>query len=265
MKFLLISILLLHLTPGFSQSQNSEKPDSRWLKGMYLQVGYGRYAFSKSDLHFSHGNDYDFTVHHAKAHDQPDFDGIYKSPLDVSIPQYNYRIGFYLNTKKTRAIELNYDHAKYVVDDNQVLHITGRMYNNNIDADTLIGRYFIHLEHTNGANFYHFNYVWLNRFGRGRRYHAFSYILKAGAGVVIPKTDLTLFGKQLDNKYKIAGYIISVEPCFRAYPTRHWFFELSGKTGFANYVNASTVEDGKVSHHFIYAGAVLSTGWDINF
>ena len=259
-------ILLLITTFSFAQTTESASKDTRWFKGMYLQYGYSRYAFSKSDLHFSNGNQYNFTVHKAVAHDRNNFDGLLHQPWQFTIPQYNYRIGFYLNKAKTASVEINYDHAKYVVDDYQRLEVSGNIGSRKMDVDTLIDpQAFMHLEHTNGANFYQVNYVRSFFFGGGKNYKAFAVTLKAGAGIVVPKTDVTLFGTRLDNKFKVAGYVTSFEPCFRAYPLRRWFLELSGKGGYANYLNASTIAGGKVSHHFTFLGTVLTVGFDIPY
>ncbi len=45
-------------------------------------------------------------------------------------------------------------------------------------------------------------------------------MLKLGAGFMIPKTDVTLFGKRLDNKFHLAGYMASVEGGMKYYITR---------------------------------------------
>ena len=79
---------------------------------MYFQWGYNTEWYTKSNVHVTMPGGTDFTLHHAKAKDRPDVDAILTEPGDISIPQYNYRLGFYLNKKHTRAIELNFDHAK---------------------------------------------------------------------------------------------------------------------------------------------------------
>jgi hypothetical protein len=87
----------------------------------------------------------------AKAKDLPGFKNILKT--DLSIPQYVYRIGYYFKKKSQFGIEINFDHAKYIVYDNQTLRVTGQIRGRTIDKDTLVDNNFVHLEHTNGANF----------------------------------------------------------------------------------------------------------------
>jgi hypothetical protein len=231
---------------------------------MYLQWGYNRDIFTRSDLHFSNGNQYDFVIHNARADDKPDYDGFFDAPLDITIPQNSYRIGFYLNRENTWAIEVNFDHAKYVVPDDQTLRITGQIQGEPIDQDTVIRRQFVHFEHTNGANFYHINYVHQKFLIEGARYGKLSYLLKGGAGIVVPRSDVTIMNRRLDNEFHVAGYIISAEAGMRYYPLRNFFLELNVKGGFANYLNVLTVEGGKAYHHFWYGELIALAGYDLN-
>ena len=102
---------------------------------------------------------HNYTIYKATAHDRHDLDAIVKKPIEISVPQYNYRIGFYLNNKKTKAIELNFDHTKYIVDDYQKVRAKGYIGNTSFDKDTIFTPSEMHFEHTNGANFYQINYV----------------------------------------------------------------------------------------------------------
>lgn len=139
MRKILLALLLFAVQPCFAQLFKQPV-----LSGMYLQWGYNRDIYSRSDLHFSNGSKYDFTLYNAVAKDQPNFNAFKSNPIDITIPQNVYRIGFYLNKKHTQAIEINYDHAKYVVQDNQNLHIKGQINGRQIDKDTIVERYFVH-------------------------------------------------------------------------------------------------------------------------
>jgi len=59
-------------------------------------------------------------------------------------------------------------------------------------------------------------------------------IAKAGAGFMIPKSDVTLFGVQRDNVFHIAGYMASVEAGGSDIPLlKMYFLEIyREKTGF---------------------------------
>lgn len=258
MKIFFATGLLLININGIAQTIDWKHPQ---LTGMYLQWGYNRDKFSKSDLHFHGDGSNDFIIHDAEARDKPDFSGFRDKPFDITIPQNSFRIGFYLNQSRSWAIELNFDHAKYVVKDSQRLHIEGTIQGEPINKDTTIYPYFMHLEHTNGANFYHINYVrQVNIWNNPKRTIA-SVLYKAGAGIMIPKSDVTLFGKRLDNKYHIAGYIASVELGARIYPIKNLFLEANIKGGFANYKNALGIDELNISHKFWYGEVIGLLGY----
>ncbi len=95
---LLFCVLFISSVATFGQSRFG-------IKGMYLQWGYNTEWFTRRDIHFKgsvNGVPHDFTAYNVKGVDQNDMDAIWKKPIQVSVPQYNYRIGFYLNKEKTK-------------------------------------------------------------------------------------------------------------------------------------------------------------------
>lgn len=239
---------------------------------MYIQWGYNTEWYTKSNIHFKMANGDNFTLHNAKAHDKPDMDAILKKPLEVSIPQYNYRMGFYLDKKHHRALELNFDHIKYVVTDEQRVRVSGTIGGVKVDADSILnGDRFLHLEHTDGGNLLHLNYVQQNTlaYTSNKTRPLVTLLWKAGAGINIPRTDFTYRGDQLNNNFHIAGYNVSAEAGARIYPTRKLFLEFTAKSGFVNYVdalaNTNQLKGSRVNHHFGYVELIGLIGYDINF
>src|SRR5690606_30185256 len=110
-KLLGLVILMLSWVSSEAQLLKLEKPV---FSGMYFQWGYNRNWFTKSDIRLNDGENYDITIYDVVAKDKPDFSYYKDHPFDITIPQNSYRIGVYLNKKHTHAIEINYDHAKYV-------------------------------------------------------------------------------------------------------------------------------------------------------
>jgi len=257
---LLVATLLLSCLQ--LNAQLFEKPI---FSGVYLQWGYGRDKFSNSTLHFHNGSKYDFTIHNAVARDQPDFSGFRTNPLDITIPQNSFRIGVFLNSKHTHAIELNYDHAKYVIKDGQRARMTGTIGDQTFDKDTTIGSPFLHFEHTNGANFYLLNYVGQQELWKNKKRTLATVVYKLGAGTMIPRSDVTVMGKRLDNTFHVAGYMLGTEAGLRIYPLKNLFFEATVKGGFANYLSVLTIGDGRARHHFWYGEVLGFVGYDINF
>jgi hypothetical protein len=251
--------------------EGSVKQNNRWIKGLYFQWGYNVDAYSHSDIHFKMSNGDNFMLHNVRAHDSGDFDAIYKEPLEVSIPQYNYRIGFYLDQLHTKAIEINFDHTKYIVTDGQKVRVTGTIGGVPVNGDSVLNpQNFLHFEHSDGANWLHINYVHFYTALQNRAHtrSLFKYLWKAGGGINIPRTDFTWKGERLNNKFHVAGYNFSAEAGIRFYPFKRLFLEATGKTGYVRYVNAlantPTSKGNRASHHFTYLEAIATLGWEVN-
>jgi len=265
-KLLLAAALLLPVLASFSQKKE------KLFKGMYIQWGYNQDAYTRSNVHFMMSNGNNFVLHNAKAHQKPDMDAIYKEPFQVSIPQYNYRVGFYLNQAHTKSIEVNFDHIKYVVTDGQTVHVTGKIDGVPVDGDSVLNAArFLHLEHTDGGNLLHINYVQQTTLlkTKDESRPLINFIWKFGAGINIPRTDFTWRGDRLNNAFHIAGYNFAAEAGARIYPFKRLFFELTGKSGYVRYVNAlvNTKEQkgNRVRQGFGYVEAIATIGYDINF
>lgn len=242
------------------------------LKGMYFQWGYNKEWYSHSNIHFVMSNGNDFTIHKAKAHDRTNFNAIISNPIDITIPQYNLRIGFYINNAKTKGLEINFDHTKYVVTDYQKVRIKGVIDGKQVDNDTILDKdNFLHFEHTDGANFLHINYFQINSLKkhRSKDRDVFSSIWKVGAGFNIPRTDFTWHGRRLNNKFHIAGYNISAEGGARWNMGKNFFLEGTGKIGYVRYVDAladTPGETGNRAHHgFGYFECIGTIGYNISF
>lgn len=265
---LLLTFLFLTLISANAQSPTDHQ-DTRWFKGMYLQWGYNLDAYSRSNIHFKMSNGNNFILHHAKAHDSNDFDALYNKPVEISIPQYNYRIGLYLNKERTKAIEFNFDHTKYIVSDGQSVHITGTIDGQHVDGDSVLDRNRnLHFEHSDGANWIHINFV---RFGTVIKTHdktraLLKYVYKGGAGINVPRSDFTWKGQRLNNDFHVAGYNFSVEGGLRFYALKHLFIEGTGKTGYARYINAlantETMKGNRVTHGFAFLEGIATIGFE---
>lgn len=266
MKNLLLLVLLCTAT-----ATTYAQKDTRWIKGLYFQWGYNVDAYTRSTVHFKMNNGDNFVLHHARAHDSGDFDAIYKEPVEISIPQYNYRIGFYLNNKYDKAIEINFDHTKYILSDGQTVRVTGIIDGKPVDGDSILDRNrFLHFEHSDGANWLHINYVRLYTvlMNRTKTHPVLRYVWKGGAGINIPRTDFTWHGDRLNNNFHVAGYNISAEGGARFYMSKKFFLEGTAKTGFVKYINAlantTTTKGNRATHYFGYIEGILTIGLDVH-
>ena len=159
------SLLLLILTTitFCSIGQEIDLLKKKGNKGkLFFYWGWNRDNFSKSNIHFT-GDDYDFTLKDVVAHDKPsEYKGVkYIDPLDATIPQYNYRVGYHFTDKY--SLSFGFDHMKYVVTQNQIVSIDGTISNSGTtydgtynDDDLVLSKNFLELEHTDGLNYLNF-------------------------------------------------------------------------------------------------------------
>lgn len=239
---------------------------------LYLLWGYNRDFYSKSTIHFqNNGNvnsddvtgNYDFKVIGVTAHDRPQFEKIYDIK-NITIPQFSIRLGYYFNNSKNEGIEINYDHAKYIVDDWQTARFEGQIMNQNVSKDSILDPRFFHFEHSDGANFWNLNYMrrW-NLVKTAQARHRLQAIVKAGAGFVLPRTDATLFGKRVNNDWKIAGICVNIETGFRAELWKRFVCELTGKGLALDYMSCFVQGkgNGKASQRFLASEIIFTFGW----
>ncbi len=236
---------------------------------MYALWGYTRAKYSKSTIrlqdksgkfHEETGRNhyYDFKVHDVSAKDRPDFDQI-EDVANITIPQFVARIGFEINNKWD--FEINYDHTKYIVTDFQKVRTSGQINNQWFDNDTILDpATFLHFEHSDGANFLMFNAVRKFNIWQPVKNFKLSAVLKPGGGVVLPRTEVVLFGERLNNDWKIAGMIFGAEAGIRINFLKYGLFEFTTKGSWANYINSFVLGagGGKAQHHF-FAGQLTAT------
>src|ERR1700722_11597246 len=112
-------ILFIAFAPLFATAQQKEKKRNH---EFYFSWGYNEEWYTRSNVHISQpslGNN--FTFENIRGYDHPGWDGqLFTKAL--SIPQYNYRIGYFFNEKKGLAFEINFDHTKFLFADNQMVH-----------------------------------------------------------------------------------------------------------------------------------------------
>lgn len=107
----------------------------------FFYWGYNRSAYTNSDIHFW-GDGYDFTIHDVEAKDEPTTTfKTYIGPTSFTVPEYNYRLGYFLNDKT--FISIGEDHMKYHIE-KQAARLTGSItYGSNIgnydNTEVLVG------------------------------------------------------------------------------------------------------------------------------
>jgi len=265
MKRILFYLLLTSLFSQGSSAQdsNSGEKQKKQKGSFYFTWGYNKDWFSKSDLHFKNegAESYDFTIHDVKAEDRPNFDELFNK--DISIPQFIYRFGYYFRNSKF-GIEGSFDHAKYILIQDQVARVTGTIHGVAVDQDSVLSRNFIRFEHTNGANFLMLSLMWHDKILESKnKKHVLQGVLKPGAGIVIPQSEVAIFGKNQNNNYHIAGYIFGTEANLRYEAGKHLFLETGFKGVWANYIDVLAVDEAKANHSFFALEWIIGIGFRV--
>lgn len=255
------AFFLLATVPFFSFAQQQpEKKKKKFIKEVYASWGYNKEWYTHSTIHVSQpklGNDYDFV--HVKAHDHPGWDeGLFSKAL--SIPQYNYRLGFLLDEERGWGFEINFDHTKYIFADQNV-KLKGTLYGR--PADTTIAfneanGFYYYLN--NGANFLLFNVTkkWHLLKTRNEKVKV-DFFGKFGVGPVIPHTQNSLFGQANHQGFQLGGWNTGAEGSLRATFFRNVYLEYSSKVDYARYSGLNLYE-GKAHQAFGTYEMILSLG-----
>lgn len=238
---------------GFSQ-ENQGLDKVKKTNRFYFEWGYNRAWHSKSDVHLK-GDGYDYTLKNVTASDLPaSFDpSVYFSLGKFSIPQFNVRLGYYINDKY--SISIGYDHMKYVLDNWKNATISGYIssealeeqakydhpeikdFVGSYDNDEIyLGQNFIKYEHTDGLNYVRINLdrsdrLWTNKNGKV----AIEMMNGVGLGPVVPWTDYThLSGKRHTNRLHISGLGFSVNSGIKAEFFEKFYIQSNAVGGYIN-------------------------------
>jgi hypothetical protein len=186
----------------------------------YAYWGYNRASYANSNIKMV-GDDYNIVLKNAIATDrQTPFSYNDYIRLDrITIPQTNFKVGYYL--KEDWSFGIGVDHMKYVMQQNQILNVSG-----NITQDGIYKGYynntslpmttdFLIYEHTDGLNFIH---VELEKYYNIYSHKKFKIkgTLSASLGVVMPKTKVTFLKYPRNDAFHLAGLGATVSPgiCF---------------------------------------------------
>lgn len=257
----IVTLFALMAVPFFGYSQQQpQKKKKKFIKEVYASWGYNAEWYTHSTVHVSQpglGNNYNFEQ--VRAHDHLGWnDGLFTEAL--SIPQYNYRLGFLLDEEKGWGFEINFDHTKYIISDQNV-RVKGVMNNQPVDATVAFNSnngfyYFLN----NGANFLLFNVTkkWHLLKTRDEKVKV-DFLGKFGVGPVIPHTDNELFGEKNHEGFQMGGWNTGAEGSLRATFFRWIYLEYSNKLDYARY-SGLNIYEGKAHQAFGTYEMILSLG-----
>lgn len=238
---------------------------------IFASWGYNRAFYGLSDIHFV-GNGYDFTIREAVAKDKPEKFSLngYFNPTLITIPQYNFRIGYFITNKL--SLSFNVDHMKYVLDNTQNATVDGTIdssaskrwagdYNNKL---MLIENDFIGYEHTDGLNVISLELDYHSLFFEAyNRKFAIDLIAGVGLGATVPKTNAYLFGEYGNDAFHLAGGGITGNVGLKFYIFKHFFIHPTTKFGFLIMPNVATngLENDKASQNIGFFQGNFTIGY----
>jgi len=260
-------ILLLSNLVVFSQetitSQKINFNDAGINKGkFFVYWGWNRAHYSTSDITFK-GNNYNFTLSSVKADDKPKPFGVYFLKLDeLTIPQTNFRIGYFF--KENYTVSIGLDHMKYVMRNNTTvkmngdINLGGNFDGNYVNENIVLSEDFLLFEHTDGLNYIN---VEVSRFDNLDNWLKFpvknidiNLTEGVGVGLLYPKTNTTLLGKERYDEFNVSGYGLSAHVGLNITFFKYFFIQSNFKVGYINMPNirttASTTDS--ASQHFSF-------------
>ncbi|MDO3694633.1 hypothetical protein QVZ41_07215 [Wenyingzhuangia sp. chi5] len=268
MRIIKILLLIVVATSAVQAQETEFKNKGKF----YAYWGWNRAAYTQSDIHFK-GPDYDFTLTDVVAKDRqtPFSVDKYINPANISIPQTNYGIGYFFN--EHYSVFVGVDHMKYVTVQNQYMTIDGTIgasypnyqgtYNGDVIQET---DDFLKFEHTDGLNYIH---VSLNRFddiSSNFGIHSENFVINLtegiGAGILMPRTNVTLLGKERHDDFHVSGYGISAQMGFNFVIYKYFFIQTDVRGGYINMPDIRTTYDkaDSASQDFIYMQAAVMLG-----
>jgi hypothetical protein len=259
-KNVLLFAGLLLLTGMKAQINDFEKHGS-----FYFSWGYNTEWYTHSDIHISQpALNSDFTFINVVAHDHKGWDNnlFHK---DLSIPQYNYRIGYFFNKKQDWGFEINFDHTKYVVTTDQTVRLKGKVLGRDVDSMMVTGEGRFLWQLNNGANFLQFNLVkklkLIDAFSSKLQ---FDVLLKAGVGPVIPHVENTIFGINNVPHFQFGGWNADADVSLKLTFFKYFFLEYQTKVVYGRYFGLR-VYDGLADQHFGCFEVALVAGGTFKF
>ena len=280
----------------FSQEtvENPEKYTAHNKGKFFISWGGNRDSYSRSDVNFR-GKDYNFTVYDMAAHDKPKGWHIdYINPVNMTIPQTNFRFGYFFSDHY--SVSIGWDHMKYVMSQYQTANVSGyinlpadqpgHIYNgnyNNTPVDMsqggaqeggyengvtpVNGPAFLMYEHTDGLNYVNTE---VSRHDDISKWFCLPNTDKVqinlteglGAGILYPKTNTTLLGKERHDDFHVSGYGISAKAGINFTFFKYFYLQGELKTGYINMKDIRTTisNDDKASQHFTFVQRIIAVG-----
>ena len=289
MKILYTLIFSFIITAVFSQEIDikPEKFTAHNKGKFYVFWGGNRENFSKSDITFK-GDNYNFTVENVIADDKPKGWHVdYVNPSRMTIPQTNLRIGYFISDHYNISIGL--DHMKYVVRQTQTVNVSGyvnlpatesgsiyngtytntpvNLYTNFDENDAGALPPFLTFEHTDGLNYVNSE---LSRMDDISKLFKIGNTDKIqinltegiGGGVVYPKTNSKVIGKDRYDEFHVSGFGVSAKVGLNITFLKYFFLQTELKGGYIsmNNIRTTSSQSDSAQQNFYFLQRIIAFG-----
>lgn len=270
---LLLLVLLVLSIHTYAQNDSIKKEIyTTHNKGKFtVSWGGNRDKFTESDIRFK-GDDYNFIIDNAVAHDKPKGWHVdYINPGAMTKPQTNFKLGYFITDKY--SISIGEDHMKYVLTQNQTANLTGTIegnppfngiYNN---TPTVLTEDFLMFEHTDGLNYIYSEIARQDDISQWfgiKNTDKFQVNINEGLGigVLYPKTNTTLMGKERHDDYHVSGYGTSIKAGINLTIFKYFTIEGVLKGGYINMQDIRTTASASdsASQHFFFGETIIAFG-----
>lgn len=243
---------------------------------IFISWGGNRESYSKSDIRFQ-GDNYDFTIFNATAVDKPKGWHIdYINPARMTIPQTNLKLGYYISDHYT--ISFNIDHMKYVMEENRSRMLSGYIdlpedeigseFNGVFSNENyFVSDSFLEFEHTNGLNYVYLEFSRVDDISKllniqNTDIFQLNITEGIGGGILYPKTNTSLFGKDHYDEFHLSGYGVSLNIGLNFTFFKHFYIQTDLRGGYINMADIRTTRNisDRASQHFLFLQRVISLG-----
>ncbi len=264
--FIILTLVSLNV---FGQDYNYNYNDNKGK--FYMYWGWNRGYYSNSDIRFK-GNNYDFILNDVKASDRQTEIGIDPYITEMTIPQYNFRLGYFINDHYD--ISFGIDHMKYVMNQNHIVEMYGAI-NNGSGFDgvyngdlTELTEDFLAFEHTDGLNYINIevnrndNIFGLLEMNVNPDKVQLNTVGGLGIGILYPKTNASLMDFDRYDEFHVAGYGLSGKFGLNLTLFKHFFVQTEGKLGYINMHDIRTTENSsdKAEQDFMFFQSNITFG-----
>lgn len=269
----LVGLMFINTLTAQEEIKVQEKYTAHNKGKFFVSWGGNRDSYSKSDITFK-GADYNFTLKDVQAVDKPKGWHVdYINPTKMTIPQTNFRMGYFVNDHYSVTIGL--DHMKYVMLQDRAVDIDGYYPNKGTfdeivagNADqVLLTEKFLKFEHTDGLNYIntevsrHDDISKIFKIGNTDKIQV-NLTEGIGVGVLYPKTNATLLGKDRHDDFHVSGFGTSVKAGLNLTFFKHFYIQGELKGGYINMQDIRTTQnpEDSASQDFFFFQRIIAFG-----